>query len=120
MTNLIQSFVRQAHLRLTGRLAPGLTGMVSLEAPDTDDTSNAGVFTPSSNLQGGASPAFNNAPDLLGRLNYRYNGIDIGLRSLLRDLSVHTSGTAAAPPGKNKDALGWGLALNTRVPIRLL
>lgn len=119
-TNLNQSFVRQAQLRLTGRLAPGLTGMVSLEAPDTDYTSNAGVFTPSSNLQGGASPAFNNAPDLLGRLNYRYNGIDIGLRSLLRDLSVHSSGTAAALPGKNKDALGWGLALNTRVPMRLL
>ena len=67
-TNLNQSFVRQAQIRVTGRLAPGLTGQVSIEAPDTQYTSAAGVFTPGSSLDGGASPAFNAAPDLLGRL----------------------------------------------------
>ena len=38
-TNLNQSFIRQAQMRVTGRLAPGLTGMVSLEAPETHYTS---------------------------------------------------------------------------------
>ena len=45
-TNLNQSFIRQAKVRATGQLAPGLTGQVSLEAPETQFTSAAGVFTP--------------------------------------------------------------------------
>jgi hypothetical protein len=52
-TNLNQSFVRQAQLRLTGRLAPGLTGQISIEAPETGYTSAEGVFTPGASLQGG-------------------------------------------------------------------
>ena len=55
-TNLNQSFVRQAQIRLTGRLAEGLTGMVSLEAPETTYTSAAGVFTPTSDLAGRREP----------------------------------------------------------------
>ena len=69
-TNLNQSFVRQAQLRVTGRLAPGLTGQVSLEAPETNYVSGTGVFNPGSSLNNGASPAFNARPDLLGRLTY--------------------------------------------------
>ena len=34
-TNLNQSFIRQAQVRVTGQLASGLTGQVSLEAPET-------------------------------------------------------------------------------------
>jgi hypothetical protein len=67
-TNLNQSFIRQAQLRLTGRLATGLVGQVSIEAPETQYTSAAGIFTPGGTLAGGASPAFNSAPDLHGRL----------------------------------------------------
>jgi hypothetical protein len=44
-TNLNQSFVRQPQIRATATLAPGLTGQVSLEMPDTQYTSVAGVFT---------------------------------------------------------------------------
>jgi hypothetical protein len=117
-TNLNQSFIRQAQVRVTGRLAPGLTGQVSLETPETQYTSAAGVFTPDSSVTGSPSPAFNAAPDLLGRLTYRKDGLVLDMRGLLRQLSIRTAGTAAAPPAITDNALGWGLAAHARVPMR--
>ncbi len=106
-TNLNQSFIRQAQIRLTGRLAPGLTGQFSVEAPDTTYTSVTDVVNPDSSIDGGASPAFNTMPDFLGRLTYRENGLEIGGRALLRDLTVSTEGTAVAPPsGKRTPSAG--------------
>ncbi len=116
-TNLNQSFIRQAQIRATGTLTPGLTGQVSLEAPDTQYTSIAGVFTPGSSLDGGASPAFNAAPDLLGRLTWRHDGLEVGGRAMLRDLQLRTNGTAASGGG-DTSALGWGLAGQVRFPLR--
>ena len=91
-TNLNQSFIRQAQIRATGRLAPGLTGMVSMETPDTQYTSLAGVFTQNSTTDGGASPAFNTAPDLLGRLTYRDDGL------VARDARHAAASCRCAPP----------------------
>ncbi|MGG5821875.1 DcaP family trimeric outer membrane transporter [Falsiroseomonas sp. HW251] len=117
-TNLNQSFIRQAQLRVTGRLGEGLVGQLSLEAPDTQYTSAAGVFTPGSSLDGGLSPAFNAAPDLLGRLTWRRDGLELGARALVRDLSIRTNGTAAT--GGDASALGWGVAGHARFPMRWL
>ena len=117
-TNLNQSFIRQAQLRATGLLAPGLTGMVSIEAPDTQYTSVAGVFSQNNSFNGSASPAFNTAPDLLGRLTYRDDGLVAEARGMLRRLSVRTAGTAAAPPNLNLNTTGWGIAANIGVPMR--
>lgn len=119
-TNLNQSFVRQAQIRFTGRLAPNLVGQVSLEAPDTQYTSAAGVFFPDSSLNGGLSPAFTALPDLLGRLTYSNAGFELGTRGLLRELSIRTAGTAAAPPAVTHDTVGWGVATHARVPMRWL
>ncbi len=119
-TNLNQSFIRQAQVRVTGRLATGLTGQVSLETPETQYTSAAGVFTPDSSVTGSPSPAFNAAPDLLGRLTYRKDGMVLDMRGMLRQLSIRTAGTAAAPPALTQNALGWGLAAHARVPMRWL
>ena len=119
-TNLNQSFVRQTQLRLTAQLAPGLTGQFSVEAPDTQYTSVAGVFTAESNLDGGPSPAFNAIPDFLGRLAYRQNGFELDTRALVRQLSIRTEGTAAAPPYASHNTLGWGVATHTRIPMRWL
>jgi len=121
-TNLNQSFVRQPQIRATGTLAPGLTGQVSLEMPDTQYTSVAGVFTQNSTPTGfsGLSPAFTSLPDLLGRLSYNNNGLLLDMRGLLRDLSVRTEGTVAAPPALTKDAVGWGVAGTARFPMRWL
>lgn len=119
-TNLNQSFVRQAQLRVTGRLAEGLTGQLSIEAPETAYTSAAGAFTPGASLQGGASPAFSSVPDLLGRLTWRQSGVEVGLRGLLRQIEIRTDGTAAAPPAVSETAPGWGLAAHLRLPMRLL
>jgi hypothetical protein len=119
-TNLNQSFIRQAQVRATALLAPGLTGQISLESPATQFTSAAGVFTPDSSVNGGASPAFDAAPDLLGRLAYRYDGSLLDVRGMVRQLSVRTSGTAAAPPALTRNAVGWGIALNASVPMRWL
>jgi len=116
-TNLNQSFIRQAQLRLTARLATGLTGQVSIEAPETQYTSAAGIFTPGGTLAGGASPAFNGAPDLHGRLTWRHDGLELGGRAMLRQISFRSSGTAAAGAGSS-DALGWGLAGHVRFPMR--
>ncbi len=121
-TNLNQSFVRQPQIRATGMLAPGLTGQVSLEMPDTQFTSAAGVFTQISTPAGfsGLSPAFTPLPDLLGRLTYNYDGMTLDMRGLLRELSVRTEGTAAAPPALTRDAVGWGVAGTARYPMRWL
>ena len=117
-TNLNQSFVRQAQIRVTGRLAPGLTGQFSLEAPETNYTSVTGAVNPGSTVDGGASPAFNTMPDFLGRLTYRENGLEIGGRALLRNLTVRTEGTAVAPPSGTENAVGWGIAGHVRFPMR--
>jgi hypothetical protein len=119
-TNLNQSFVRQAQIRATAALAPGLTGQVSLEAPETQYTSVAGVFTPSTSLDGGASPAFNSVPDALGRLTYRDDGMVVDARGLLRQLSLRTAGTGAAPPSVSRNAAGWGVAAHVSLPMRWL
>ena len=121
-TNLNQSFVRQPQVRATASLAPGWTGQVSLEMPDTQYTSVAGVFTQNSTPTGftGLSPAFTSAPDLLGRLEYRDDGLVVDTRGLLRDLSIHTEGTAAAPPALTRNAVGWGVAETARFPMRWL
>ncbi len=119
-TNLNQSFVRQPQIRAIATLAPALTGQLSLEMPDTQFTSAAGVFTPTTSPIGGLSPAFNSMPDLLGRLTYRYDGLILDMRGLLRDLSIRTEGTAAAPPALTENALGWGLAADARLPMRWL
>jgi hypothetical protein len=121
-TNLNQSFVRQPQIRAIATLAPGLTGQVSLEMPDTQYTSVAGVFTQNSTPAGfaGLSPAFTPVPDLLGRLDYRYDGLVLDMRGLLRDLTIRTEGTAAAPPALTRDAVGWGLAGTARFPMRWL
>ena len=119
-TNLNQSFARQPQIRATATLAPGLTGQVSLESPDTQYTSAAGIFTPSSTLNGGLSPALTAAPDLLGRLNYRNNGLEIDIRGLARELTIRTAGTSAAPPALTRNTLGWGVAAHARFPMRWL
>jgi hypothetical protein len=121
-TNLNQSFVRQPQIRATGTLAPGLTGQVSLEMPDTQFTSVAGVFTQISTPAAfpGLSPAFTPLPDLLGRLTYSDNGFVLDARGLLRDLNIRTAGTAAEPPALSKDAVGWGVAGMARLPMRWL
>ena len=119
-TNLNQSFVRQAQVRVTGRLAPGLTGMASLEAPNTQYTSVSGVFSPDSSFTGSPSPAFDGAPDMLGRLTYRNDGLVLDLRGLLRLLSIRTSGTMAAPPAQTDNTVGWGLSPMVRIPMRWL
>ena len=119
-TNLNQSFVRQTQIRFTGLLAPGLTGQASLEMPETQFTSAAGIFTPETSFLGGLSPAFSNVPDLLGRLNYRADGLELDTRGLLRDLNIRTAGTFAAPPFGDTHTLGWGVATHARVPMRWL
>ncbi len=119
-TNLNQSFIRQAQVRATALLAPGLTGQISLESPDTQFTSATGVFNTDSTFNGGATPAFDAAPDLLGRLTYRDNGLVVDMRGMVRELSVRTSGTAAAPPALTRNAVGWGIALHANLPMRWL
>ncbi len=118
-TFLNASAVRQAQVRLTGRLADGLTGQISMEAPYTDYTSAAGVFYPDSTFDGGASPAFNQVPDFLGRLTYRGDFGEASVRGLVRQLKIETDGTAAAGAG-SQSTVGWGFAANANFALRNL
>ena len=40
------------------------------------------------------------------------------MRGLLRQLSIRTAGTTAAPPSLTRNAPGWGIAVHARVPMR--
>ncbi len=117
-TNLNQSFVRQAQLRVSGRLAPGLIGQVSLEAPETNVVSAAGTFNPGSSLNNGPSPSFNSAPDVHARLTYRDAGWELGLRGMLRELTFRPVGSGQPGEGQRRSTAGWGLALHMRMPMR--
>lgn len=117
-TNLNQSFVRQPQVRVIATLAPGLTGQLSLETPDTQYTAAAGVVTTGGGFSGGLSPAFTSLPDLLARLTYRKDGLEVDVRGLLRQLSIRTEGTAAAPLTFNSDVPGWGMAGHVRFPMQ--
>jgi nucleoid-associated protein YgaU len=117
-TNLNQSFIRQAQIRVSGRLAPGLQGQFSIEAPETNVVSGAGTFNPGSTVANGASPSFNSMPDFHGRLTYRNSGWEVGLRGMLRDLSFRPEGTGIAGDGQRRNTTGWGFALHGRMPLR--
>jgi hypothetical protein len=55
-------------------------------------------------------------PDYLWRLTYRENGLEIGGRALLRDLTARTDGTAITPSG-SESAIGYGFAGHVRFPM---
>lgn len=118
-TSLNQSKVRQAQFRLTARLASGLTGQVSVEAPETNVISNLGSFDPGSSLEGGSSPAFNAWPDFHTRLAYQQSGWEVGLRAMLRNLQLRPAG-AGSVLDQRKSATGYGLALLVQMPMRAL
>jgi hypothetical protein len=124
-TNLNQSFVRQAQLRLTRVWSDParnrtITGQVALEAPETNYVGVAGLVTPTQNTDGSASPAINTAPDLHGRLTWRQDGWEGVLRGMVRQLSINTSGTTAPAPQGEQDTLGWGVAGHVRMPMRVV
>jgi hypothetical protein len=115
-TNLNQSFVRQAQLRVSRRFGENLTAQVSLEAPGADLTTSRGAITPSTRLDGAASPAFEEFPDLLGRLTWRDASHEYVLRGLVRQITLRPEGTTFAP-APDKDAIGFGIAAHARIGL---
>jgi hypothetical protein len=117
-TFLATSAVRQGQLRVAGRLAEKLTGMVAIEAPFSDFTTATSVYYPSTNLNGGAgSWATNQFPDLLGRLTYATEAGSIGARGLLRQIRMDTNGTNAPVQG-TAATTGYGIALDGTLNMR--
>ncbi|MDO9503041.1 DcaP family trimeric outer membrane transporter [Falsiroseomonas sp.] len=115
-TNLNQSFIRQAQLRATRRFGPNWTVQASLEAPYGDvTTQNGPIFSPI-RLDGGASPVFDQAPDLLARLTWRDGPEEYVLRGLVRRLALDADGTVLGPGG-SESSLGWGIAAHARLPL---
>jgi hypothetical protein len=120
MTAFNESGVRQAQIRVAGELAPGLTGMASLEMPATDFTAAAGVLYPDNTLDGGASPAFDRSPDLLGKVMWVNDYGTFGFRGLLRRLTVNTKGTNAVPDDTEHSTMGWGAAVHANVAMNAI
>lgn len=115
-TNLNQSFVRQAQLRVTRRFGPNWTLQGSVEAPFGDITTQNGPLFSPVRLDGGASPSFDQVPDLLARLTWRDGAEEYVLRGLLRRLTLDPDGTSLGPGG-SESTLGWGLAAHARLPV---
>lgn len=115
-TNLNQSFVRQTQLRVSRRLGDNLTAQVSLEASAADLTTSRGAITPSTRLDGAASPAFEEFPDVAGRLTWRDANNEYVLRGLLRQIALRPEGTTFGT-GPEKDAIGYGVAAHARIGL---
>jgi hypothetical protein len=115
-TNLNQSFIRQAQIRATHRFNANWTLAGSLEAPYGDVTTERGPAFGPARFDGGASPVFDQVPDLLARLTYRGNGTEAVLRGLVRRINLDTDNTTLQPGGSD-DTLGWGLAAHVRLPV---
>ncbi|MCA3343845.1 MAG: hypothetical protein ING24_15595 [Roseomonas sp.] len=115
-TNLNQSFIRQAQLRVTHRFGSNWMLQGSVESPYGDIlTQNGPAFSPI-RFDGGASPAFDQMPDLLARLTWRDGAEEYVLRGLFRQLSLEPDGTTLGPR-PSESTYGWGLAAHTRLPL---
>jgi hypothetical protein len=115
-TNLNQSFIRQAQLRVTHRFGDNWSLQGSIEAPYADILTQNGSAFPPVNFDGGASPAFDQMPDLLARLIWRDGAEEYVLRGLFRRLSLEPDGTTLGSK-PSESTYGWGLAAHTRLPL---
>jgi hypothetical protein len=122
-TNLNQSFIRQAQLRVTHRFDSNLMLQGSIEAPFSDILTSNGARFPTDRFDGGArSAAFDQMPDFLARLTWRDGAEEYVLRGLFRQLSLEPDGAAlgAGTPlsaGPSESTFGWGFAAHTRLPL---
>jgi len=115
-TNLNQSFIRQAQLRVTHRFDSNLMLQGSIEAPYGDILTQNGPALSPVRFDGGASPSFDQIPDLLARLTWRNGAEEYVLRGLFRQLSLEPDGTTLGPK-PSESTYGWGLAAHTRLPL---
>jgi hypothetical protein len=115
-TNLNQSFIRQAQLRVTHRFGSNWMLQGSVEAPYGDILTQRGPAFSPIRFDGGASPAFDQMPDLLARLTWRDGAEEYVLRGLFRQLSLEPDGTTLGPR-PSESTYGWGLAAHTRLPL---
>ncbi|MFN8982172.1 MAG: DcaP family trimeric outer membrane transporter [Alphaproteobacteria bacterium] len=115
-TNLNQSFIRQAQLRVTHRFDSNLMLQGSIEAPYGDILTQNGAALSPVRFDGGASPAFDQLPDFLARLTWRDGAEEYVLRGLVRQLTLEPDGTTLGPK-PSESTFGWGLAAHTRLPL---
>jgi hypothetical protein len=115
-TNLNQSFIRQAQLRVTHRFDNNLMLQGSIEAPYGDILTQSGPAFSPIRFDGGASPAFDQMPDFLARLTWRDGAEEYVLRGLVRQLTLEPDGTTLGPR-PSESTFGWGLAAHTRLPL---
>lgn len=119
-TNLNQSFIRQAQLRVTHRFDNNLMLQGSIEAPYGDILTQRGPAFSPQRFEGGASPAFDQLPDFLARLTWRDGAEEYVLRGLVRQLRLDPDGTTLGTTvgeRPSESTFGWGLAAHTRLPL---
>jgi hypothetical protein len=117
-TNLNQSFIRQAQLRVSRVLSPTWTLQGSIEAPYGDVTTATGPAFGPQRFDGGASPVFDEIPDFLARLTWRDGPAEFSLRGLLRRIAIDPDNTSLSPTASgNESTMGWGLAAHARLPV---
>jgi hypothetical protein len=122
-TNLNQSFIRQAQLRVTYRFDSNLMLQGSIEAPFGDILTSNGARVPTDRFDGGArSAVFDQMPDFLARLTWRDGAEEYVLRGMFRQLSLEPDGAALGPgsalsAGPSESTFGWGFAAHARLPL---
>ncbi|MCA3426977.1 MAG: hypothetical protein INF34_09760 [Roseomonas sp.] len=115
-TNLNQSFIRQAQFRVSHRFGGNWTLQGSVESSFGDILTQDGPALSPVRFDGGATPAFDQMPDLLARLTWRDGAEEYVLRGLFRQLSLEPDGTKLGPK-PSESSPGWGLAAHTRLPL---
>ncbi|MCA3388624.1 MAG: hypothetical protein INF65_08340 [Roseomonas sp.] len=115
-TNLNQSFIRQAQFRVSHRFGGNWTLQGSIESSFGDILTQDGPALSPVRFDGGATPAFDQMPDLLARLTWRDGAEEYVLRGLFRQLSLEPDGTTLGPR-PSESTPGWGLAAHTRLPL---
>ena len=115
-TNLNQSFIRQAQFRVSHRFGSNWSLQGSVESSFGDILTQNGAALSPVRFDGGATPAFDQMPDLLTRLTWRDGAEEYVLRGLFRQLSLEPDGTTLGPR-PSESTYGWGLAAHTRLPL---
>ena len=101
---------RQAQIRYTYTVMPGLTVSGAVENPYSDIATTVGTSYPDAN--GGGGLALSSAPDFTARILYSQAMGSLALRGVVRpEIRLNNMGVAAAASRFNRSTSGWGLGV---------
>lgn len=101
---------RQAQIRYTATLSPGVTWAFALENPYSDYTYTGGAVLPDSDTT--PALAINRLPDFTTSARIKGTWGDVALQGVLRRIDFTNDGATVASQRFSDETLGYGVALN--------